>query len=640
MTALLRLPELDKYELLEEIGHGGMATVFRARDRRLGREVAIKLIHRHLRGRPEVADRFACEARAVAKLRHDNIVEVYDVSDPDESESYLVVELVRGQTLRENLQRLERLPPEVAAALALEVGAGLEHAHRQGVVHRDVKPENVLLELHSATNDGDVPRPIGVKLTDFGIAKLLDAQGVTSTGEVLGSPAHMAPEQIEGGSVGPATDVFALGVLLYECMVGSLPFPGAHPAQVLRKVLDGDFVPPDRKDARIGSGYSQLVERALCRDPAGRFQSVEEMRAALTSELTALGYADTRPLLDQLAHPDPDFERDVCDRLIERGTRAKERRDFLEAAHAFGRALAYRPGDASLLRKVSGLARRKRHEKLSRGLLVTVLGGGVLGLAAWQIAAERGAPPLVRDVPSGGEAGGREPPQAAALPGRNVDEGPVRSVVAPRASPPPQRPPTPSPAAAAAARDRESPSLRRVSRPVATSRRPPKVRRQPPAPPEPVASEDLSRDVVVRITGAMGGTLRVDGQPLEWFGGKRHSLTLGPHRFAFVTPDSACCISTERTVLIRAGEGPQTVVGDIPFRKAILRVTSVDALPGQLACPTLFPGKQAFPGQRSVPMSRLRAEGDCVLQDDGPSSVPRKKSVTLRAGQTTVIQWP
>src|SRR6476619_1883240 len=122
MSALLRLPELAKYELLEEIGHGGMATVYRARDRRLGREVAVKLIHRHLRDSSEVAERFAREATAVAKLRHGNIVEVFDISDPGEPERYLVVELVRGLTLRERL-RSGPLPPEVAAAMALEVGA-------------------------------------------------------------------------------------------------------------------------------------------------------------------------------------------------------------------------------------------------------------------------------------------------------------------------------------------------------------------------------------------------------------------------------------------------------------------------------------------------------------------------------------
>src|SRR6188768_1610416 len=137
-------PDLAKYEIREEIGHGGMATVYLARDKRLGRDVALKIIHRHLRENTEVAARFASEARAVAKLKHPNIVEVYDVSDVEEDERYLVVELVRGSTLRKLLSDQGFLPPEVAAAIGVELADALDHAHGLGVIHRDVKPENVL----------------------------------------------------------------------------------------------------------------------------------------------------------------------------------------------------------------------------------------------------------------------------------------------------------------------------------------------------------------------------------------------------------------------------------------------------------------------------------------------------------------
>src|SRR6185295_10314395 len=231
-----RMPTLAKYDVLEELGHGGMATVYRAHDKRLGRDVAVKVLHPHLRESREIAHRFSAEAKAVAKLRHTNIVEVFDVSSEDDVEQFLVVELIRGDTLRKMLQKHGALPPEIAAAIAVEVLAALAHAHASGVVHRDVKPENVLIEHRQP---GETPIPVGpvsmaptslsrktpdstrgerviVKLTDFGIAKLLDAQGVTSTGQVLGSPAHMAPEQIEGADVDARADVFGLGVLLYE----------------------------------------------------------------------------------------------------------------------------------------------------------------------------------------------------------------------------------------------------------------------------------------------------------------------------------------------------------------------------------------------------------------------------------------
>ncbi len=286
-----RVPSLAKYDVVDELGHGGMATVYRAHDRRLGRDVAVKVLHPHLRDSREIAHRFAVEARAVAKLRHPNIVEVYDVSSEDDDEQYLVVELLRGLTLRKILQRYGPLPPEVAAAIGVELASALAHAHAQGVVHRDVKPENVIVEhpsfaastAPSSRSAVDVtpaptsgravteaptsgpssedPRgPVRVKLTDFGIAKLLDAQGVTSTGQVLGSPAHMAPEQIEGGEVDERADVFGLGVLLYECMVGHLPFEGANPAQVLRRRSASA-----RRSARCGAISSTARSRAIAR---------------------------------------------------------------------------------------------------------------------------------------------------------------------------------------------------------------------------------------------------------------------------------------------------------------------------------------------------------------------------------------
>jgi eukaryotic-like serine/threonine-protein kinase len=276
ITAREQVPDLVKYELQEKIGLGGMATVYRARDKRLGRDVAVKLIHAHLRENSEVAVRFVSEARAVARLRHPNVVEVYDVSDENEPERYLVVELVRGTTLRALVSKHKKLPAELTAAIGLEVAAALSHAHQQGIIHRDVKPENVLIELATPNSSpaptSDRPDRPRVKLTDFGIAKLLDAQGVTSTGQVLGSPAHMAPEQIEGGDVGARADVFALGVMLYECMVGRLPFDGKNPAQVLRRVLEGSYPPAVREEPKVGARFGDALAHALVREASGRYE--------------------------------------------------------------------------------------------------------------------------------------------------------------------------------------------------------------------------------------------------------------------------------------------------------------------------------------------------------------------------------
>ncbi len=360
-----RLLRLAKYEVLEEIGHGGMATVYRAHDPRLGRDVAVKVIHPHLRDSAEVAHRFSVEAKAVAKLHHPNIVEVFDVSAEDEDEQYLVVELLRGLTLRKLVQKHGALPPEVAAALAVDLSNALAHAHTAGVIHRDIKPENVIVE-HRRASDGSTGSSspgerVAVKLTDFGIAKLLDAQGVTSTGQVLGSPAHMAPEQIEGGEVDARADVFGLGVLLYEAMVGHLPFEGTNPAQVLRRVLDGSYPSAEMERATVGKGWSVILDRALAHDPADRFVDAAEMRDAMLRELTRVGVEQPRGELEAWLDDPDEYAKahtaKTIDRLCSLAGDARKRGDALSAAADYNGALAYAPTDPALLKIVSTMHR-------------------------------------------------------------------------------------------------------------------------------------------------------------------------------------------------------------------------------------------------------------------------------------------
>ncbi len=396
-----RMPQLAKYELLEELGHGGMATVYRARDRRLGREVAVKVIHPHLRDSREVVSRFNAEAKAVAKLRHPNIVDVYDVSEPDEADQYLVVGLVRGTTLRKLLQERGPMPPEIGAALGSELLAALAHAHANGVVHRDVKPENVLIErgrtsaevADDATHERDGSRVV-VKLTDFGIAKLLDAQGVTSTGQVLGSPAHMAPEQIEGGDVDARSDVFGVGVLLYECIVGHLPFDGNNPAQVLRRVLDGQYPEAQHERPIVGSVWSKVLDRALAHAPDDRFADANAMRDAIAAELHRLEVeAPERDLEAWLDDPDGfdgGYRKKIVASLCALAGDARKRGDVLAAAADYNRALAYAPSDPHLLRIVAGMNRAERRGRLLRRI------GGASAVAVGLCALWLGVAPLVR----------------------------------------------------------------------------------------------------------------------------------------------------------------------------------------------------------------------------------------------------
>ena len=285
--------------------------------------------------------------------------------------------------------------------MAVELANALAHAHAAGVIHRDVKPENVIVEHvapfieggDAVANSGRPPPSSGeqdarvvVKLTDFGIAKLLDAQGVTSTGQVLGSPAHMAPEQIEGGEVDARADVFGLGVLLYECMVGHLPFEGNNPAQVLRRVLEGSYPPAEDERATVGRAYSALLDRALAHDPKDRFADCVVMREALLKELRRLGVdAPKTELSTWFDGPDAYAEKHatrVIAALCREAGEERKRGDVLGAAADYNRALAYAPHDPALLKIVATMHRAEARAKLlKQGLKVLAATAAIAALA-------------------------------------------------------------------------------------------------------------------------------------------------------------------------------------------------------------------------------------------------------------------
>src|SRR5215217_3612239 len=265
-----------RYELKHVVGSGGMSSVYCAFDTLLERNVALKVLHDQYGDDEEYVERFRREARAVAQLSHPNIVTVIDRGEED-GKQFIVFELIEGDNLKDLVERGGPLPVRRVLELGLEVGRALAFAHSQGLVHRDVKPQNVLLN-----GDGRA------KVTDFGIARTLDVDGMTQTGTVLGTSNYIAPEQASGQPVDAHSDVYSLGAVLYELLTGDVPFPGENFVAVAMKHLHEPA--PNLLDVRkdVPLRVAAAVDRALEKDPEQRFPTMDAFAAELDACLAEL----------------------------------------------------------------------------------------------------------------------------------------------------------------------------------------------------------------------------------------------------------------------------------------------------------------------------------------------------------------
>ncbi|TAK14706.1 MAG: hypothetical protein EPO32_00855 [Anaerolineae bacterium] len=291
----------DRYELAEELGHGGMGTVYRATDIRLKRDVALKILSNTHIG-TEGRARMLREAQTVAKLSHPNIVTVFDAGEHEEI-PYIVMELVQGKTLAEQ-------PPkdlDEAVALTIKICAALAHAHGQGIIHRDLKPENVIRQSGGT-----------LKLMDFGLARSVSSR-MTQEGTIIGTVFYMAPEQAMGDETTPAADLYSLGVMLYEMLTGSLPFEASDPIAVITQHIHAPVVPPRARREDIPFHLNELVVRLLSKDPAARPQSAAEVAAALESPAE-----DAAPAREEVS----ELERIVRGRIIGREDEMREARQL------------------------------------------------------------------------------------------------------------------------------------------------------------------------------------------------------------------------------------------------------------------------------------------------------------------------
>jgi serine/threonine protein kinase len=419
-----------RYELLRPVGEGASAVLFAARDRALGREVGVKVMRNDgALAREEQRGRFRREAQTLARLRHPNLVEVFDVGETDDGMPYVVVELLHGETLAARLERTPQLSPAETLAVTLPLMGALACAHTVGVIHRDIKPANIF--LHRRGSGAPVP-----KLLDFGIAKLSD-HGATMTddGMTLGTPSFMAPEQARGEALGPATDVWAMGVTLYLCLAGRLPFDAPTAAGVLMQATRHGA--PRLALPGLDASFALGVERALALEPSRRTPDMPALARALVVTAQRAGIAmpaDADPV------GLPDYRSWLSAAAGEQGTAelaAAPSERLADAAGVFEQALGGpritgATDSSSVLQAVRrSRVRRTRRLSLALGLLLSTTAAGV-----WL--ASRSAPQArSQPAPSRAESEPAVPPAPLAPPVVPAAVGADASAPAAPLAPPP-----------------------------------------------------------------------------------------------------------------------------------------------------------------------------------------------------------
>ena len=377
---------IGRYRILEQLGQGGMSVVYKGLDTTLDREVAVKVLHPHLATKLESRKRLEREAKAVARLHHANILEVFDFAGADSAEAYIVTELIRGKTLRQFITEESLQPPEIAAMVVFEIASALAHAHDQGVIHRDLKPENVMVR-----EDGVL------KLMDFGIAKILDRdEKMTMTGALVGSPAHMAPEIIEGEEAGAEADIFSLGTMLYLFATGKLPFTAPNTTATLRRVLDCVYDDPRQVMPTVSDELAEIIDTCLQRDPSARYPTASKLRDALGEVLGEIGITRTHEELPRFFLDPRGYRVEIVGRvtaaLLGQAERLLAEKKSARALAALNQVLAHDPSNAkadSLLGAMK--ARTAREQRTKRVIRAALMMGSVFilamsGMAGYRVA--------------------------------------------------------------------------------------------------------------------------------------------------------------------------------------------------------------------------------------------------------------
>jgi serine/threonine-protein kinase len=422
------LTKAGRYELREELGRGAMGVVYHAHDPVIGRDVAVKTMHLSEAGtgmsREELVARFQTEARAAGLLTHPNIVVIYDAGE-EEGLFYITMELVEGRSLQTLLDAHQLFPLSRVMKLMEQVCSALDFAHQHNVVHRDIKPANLVLTADDT-----------VKITDFGTAKILQF-GTAQTAHVMGTPSYMSPEQVKGKPVDGRSDIFSLGVILYELMTGEKPFPGQNITTVIYKIINEEPISPRSLDSSIHPGLSAVITRALSKDPDVRFQNCHELLNALKNYHELAGPEQTIRMVSSNQAPAPSPLR----------ANASTARDASPLQLA-------RPNEAVTHTVVDNAVLREEESSKQRGtILLSLFLLAVIGFAGYRI-----YPPMVDLWQRAHESQApSKPPVGAISPVSNPGQVPAPVSIAPEpmkpesksdvASPPAQPNSTPTPVA-------------------------------------------------------------------------------------------------------------------------------------------------------------------------------------------------
>ncbi|AGA70145.1 serine/threonine protein kinase [Desulfitobacterium dichloroeliminans LMG P-21439] len=349
----------NRYEIIEKIGSGGMAIVYKAKDLLLNRIVTIKVLREQFTADEEFVRRFRREAQSAASLSHMNIVSIYDVGKDGESE-YIVMEYVEGQNLKEIIRSYAPLSTEQTLDLGIQIAEAIHHAHEHHIIHRDIKPHNILV-----TDDGRI------KVTDFGIARAVSAATMTHSGDIVGSVHYLSPEQAKGVQTNEQSDVYSLGIILYELLTGKVPYDGESPIAIALKHLQEQAVPPSKLNPRVSPAFENLVIRAIAKSPDQRYATAKELMQDLHKVQAGLP-------VDKVDSGDQDLDNTRIHRSLSNGVNSVL---ASEAAENDRKKIPRKP--------------RKRWPWVALGILVLLVGGLWIGLSNWFNVDTTTVPPLV-----------------------------------------------------------------------------------------------------------------------------------------------------------------------------------------------------------------------------------------------------